>query len=262
MDKVLNYPGAKWSMAKNFIQYIPKHHSYLEPFFGSGAVFFSKEPSRIETINDLDGNVVNLFDCIREDPEHLAAIVAATPYSREMYNRSFDDLVDDRLGKCQRAAAFLTSCWQTHGFRVNKYRPGWKNDVQGRERMYALWSWYKLPESIIAVAERLRQVQIENRPALEVIGRFDSENVFMYLDPPYILDTRNGKQYAFEMSDADHAKLLETICNTSAKVMISGYENSLYEEFLAGWKKVVFPSKSAYGGKRAEVIWMNYDAVA
>lgn len=262
MDKVLNYPGAKWGLAKKIIPYIPKHHSYLEPFFGSGAVFFNKEPSRIETINDLDGNVVNLFDCIREDPEHLAAIVAATPYSREMYNRSFDDLVDDSLGKCQRAAAFLTSCWQTHGFRVNKYRPGWKNDVQGRERMYALWSWYKLPESIIAVAERLRQVQIENRPALEVIGRFDSENVFMYLDPPYILDTRNGKQYAFEMSDADHAKLLETICNTSAKVMISGYENALYEEFLAGWKKVVFPSKSAYGGRRAEVIWMNYDAVA
>ena len=261
MDKVLNYPGAKWGLAKKIIPYIPKHHSYLEPFFGSGAVFFNKEPSRIETINDLDGNVVNLFDCIREDPEHLAAIVAATPYSREMYNRSFDDVVDDSLGKFQRSAAFLTSCWQMYGFRVNRYKPGWKNDVQGRERMYALWSWYKLPESIITVAERLRQVQMENRPALEVIGRFDSENVFMYLDPPYVLNTRNGKQYAFEMSDADHAKLLEAICNTSAKVMISGYENALYEEFLAGWKKVVFPSKSAYGGKRAEVIWMNYDAV-
>ena len=126
--------------------------------------------------------------------------------------------------------------------------------------MYSLWSWYKLPESIIAVAERLRQAQIENRPALEVIRRFDNENVFMYLDPPYILDTRNGKQYAFEMSDADHANLLEAICKTSAKVMISGYENALYEEFLVRWKKVVFPSKSAYGGKRAEVIWMNYDA--
>lgn len=259
MDKVLNYPGAKWSLAKKFIPYIPKHHSYLEPFFGSGAVFFSKEPSRIETINDLDSNVTNLFDCIREDPEHLAAIVAATPYSREMYDRSFDAVKDDSLDKCQRAAAFLTLCWQTHGFRVNQYRPGWKNDVQGRERMYALWDWYKLPESIITVAERLRQVQIENRPALEVIRRFDRENVFMYLDPPYVLETRHGKQYAFEMSDADHAKLLEAIYGTRAKVMISGYENALYEEYLAGWRKVVFPSKTAYGAKRIEAIWMNYD---
>ena len=71
MVKVLNYPGAKWGLAKNFIRYIPKHHSYLEPFFGSGAVFFSKEPSRIETINDLDSNVINLFDCIRTEPERL-----------------------------------------------------------------------------------------------------------------------------------------------------------------------------------------------
>lgn len=258
MDKVLNYPGAKWSLAKNFIQYIPKHHSYLEPFFGSGAVFFSKEPSRIETINDLDSNVVNLFDCIRREPERLAATVMATPYSREMYDRTFNALMDDSQDSCQRAADFLVSCWQTHGFRVNKYRVGWKNDVQGRERMYALWSWYNLPEKIIAVAERLRQVQIENRPALEVIGRFNSENVFMYLDPPYVLNTRNGKQYAFEMTDADHAKLLETICSTRAKVMISGYENVLYEEFLAGWKKVTFPSKTAYGAKRVEAIWMNY----
>ena len=124
--------------------------------------------------------------------------------------------------------------------------------------MYALWSWYNLPEKIIAVAERLRQVQIENRPALEVIGRFNSENVFMYLDPPYVLNTRNGKQYAFEMTDADHAKLLEAICSTRAKVMISGYENILYEEYLAEWKKVTFPSKTAYGAKRVEAIWMNY----
>ena len=233
MDKVLNYPGAKWSLAEKIIPYIPDHHSYLEPFFGSGAVFFSKEPSRIETINDLDSNVVNLFDCIRREPERLAATVMATPYSREMYDRTFNALMDDSQDSCQRAADFLVSCWQTHGFRVNKYRVGWKNDVQGR-------------------------VQIENRPALEVIGRFNSENVFMYLDPPYVLNTRNGKQYAFEMTDADHAKLLETICSTRAKVMISGYENVLYEEFLAGWKKVTFPSKTAYGAKRVEAIWMNY----
>ncbi len=260
MDKIIKYPGSKWGLAKEIIPYIPDHHSYLEPYFGSGAVFFKKEPSRIETINDLDGNVTNLFDCIRTEPERLAAIVMATPYSREMYDRAFKSLEDGGQDRCQRAAAFLTSCWQSHGFRVNKYKVGWKNDVQGRERMYALWDWYRLPNNIIEVAERLRQVQIENRPALEVIGRFDSENVFMYLDPPYVLDTRNGKQYAFEMSDADHAKLLDVICGTRAKVMISGYENALYEEFLAGWKKVVFPSKSAYGAKRAEAIWMNYDA--
>ena len=157
MDKIIKYPGSKWGLAKEIIPYIPDHHSYLEPYFGSGAVFFKKEPSRIETINDLDGNVTNLFDCIRTEPERLAAIVMETPYSREMYDRAFKSLEDGGQDRCQRAAAFLTSCWQSHGFRVNKYKVGWKNDVQGRERMYALWDWYRLPNNIIEVAERLRQ---------------------------------------------------------------------------------------------------------
>ena len=54
------------------IGHFPKHHSYVEPFFGSGAVFFNKPRSDIETVNDLDSDIVNLFDCIRKDPERLA----------------------------------------------------------------------------------------------------------------------------------------------------------------------------------------------
>ena len=68
-----------------------------------------------------------------------------------------------------KALRFLIQCWQGHGFRTNGSKVGWKNDVQGRERAYALWNWYRLPEWIIDIAERLRMVQIENRPALEVI---------------------------------------------------------------------------------------------
>ena len=69
---VVKYPGSKWGLAKWIISYFPEHHSYLEPFFGSGAVLFNKPRSNIETINDLDGNVVNLFEWIRDDPERLA----------------------------------------------------------------------------------------------------------------------------------------------------------------------------------------------
>lgn len=65
---------------------IPKHHSYIEPYFGSGAVFFAKEPSAIETINDLDDDVINLFNCIRNRPEELASTVYYTPYSRSTYD--------------------------------------------------------------------------------------------------------------------------------------------------------------------------------
>ena len=157
-----------------------------------------------------------------------------------------------------KALKFLIQCWQGHGFRTNGSKVGWKNDVVGRERAYALWNWYRLPEWIIDIADRLRRVQIENRPALEVIKRFDYENVFMYLDPPYLLNTRAGKQYKHEMSDTEHEELLKAIVNSRAKIMISGYESDLYNEYLKKWHKATFNSCAEHGKKRIEVVWMNY----
>ena len=85
MKAILKYPGSKWRIAAEIVKRIPEHHSYLEPYFGSGAVFFNKKPSDIEMINDLDNEVPNLFKCIRDDPGRLAARVTMTPYSRYEY---------------------------------------------------------------------------------------------------------------------------------------------------------------------------------
>lgn len=155
MRQVLKYPGAKWRIAKEIVQLIPEHHSYIEPYFGSGAVFFSKDASPIELINDLDDNVPNLFKCIRDYPDELARIVATTPYARHEYERAFSE-VNTEKNEIKKAADFLTTCWQGHGFRTNGYRVGWKNDVHGRESMYALRNWYNLPAVILETAERLR----------------------------------------------------------------------------------------------------------
>jgi DNA adenine methylase len=76
MKTLLNYPGAKWGMAKQIIAMMPPHRSYLEPFFGSGAVLFNKPPSAIETVNDIDGDVVNFFTVLREQPEELYARIS------------------------------------------------------------------------------------------------------------------------------------------------------------------------------------------
>jgi DNA adenine methylase len=182
-----------------------------------------------------------------------------TPFSREEYDRQFE--ISEGaviIDSYERAAEFLVRCWQGHGFRTNGYKVGWKNDVHGRERMYALWNWYRLPEWIIEITERLRTVQIENRPALEVIKRFNYGNVFMYLDPPYLLGTRTAKQYMYEMTDADHEELLKTILQSRAKIMISGYESEMYNDYLQDWNKQQFRSCSEYGDSRAEIIWMNY----
>lgn len=257
--KVLKYPGSKWNIARQIVEMIPLHHSYVEPYFGSGAVLFNKQPSDIETINDLDSDVTNLFWCIQHDPEHLARLVMTTPFAREEYDKQIVANYDEHNCQYQRAAGFLVKCWQGHGFRTNS-KVGWKNDVQGREKMYALWNWYRLPDWIVEIAERLRKVQIENRPALEVIQRFNYPNVFMYLDPPYPFQVRTGKQYKYEMGEEkEHEELLEIVLQSKAKIMISSYESDLYNEYLKGWTKVKMLSCAEHAGSRIETIYMNYE---
>lgn len=155
MKAVLKYPGSKWSIAQWIIGFFPPHHSYLEPFFGSGAVLYNKPRSHIETVNDLDGNVVNLFEWIRQDPERLAREIYLTPYARQVYNAAFET---EPVDSFERAVNFYIRLNMGYGFRTNGERVGWKNDVQGRERAYASQDWCNLPGKIMQAAERLRGV--------------------------------------------------------------------------------------------------------
>ena len=257
MRSVLRYPGSKWNIASQLVRLIPEHHTYVEPFFGSGAVLFNKQQSDIEMVNDLDSNVVNLFHCIQEDAQNLARMVMTTPFSREIYEVTYRNAYDND-DSYQKALKFLIQCWQGYGFRTDGSKVGWRNDVQGRERAYALWNWYRLPKWIIDIAERLRMVQIENRPALEVLERFNYSNVFMYIDPPYMLHTRARKQYKYEMTDSDHEELLKMLLQSKAKIMLSGYESDMYDDYLAGWEKKQFSSYAEYGKPRTETVWINY----
>lgn len=155
MKAVLKYLGSKWRLARRIDSCFPEHHSYLEPFFGSGAVLFNKPRSNIETVNDIDGNVVNLFRWIRDDPERLAHEIYYTPYSRQEYDIAFAAEPEDSLAK---AVDFYIRLQMGHGFRTNGEKVGWKNDVQGRERAYAAKDWRELPGRILEAAERLRGV--------------------------------------------------------------------------------------------------------
>ena len=259
VNAVLKYPGAKWSLAEWIIEHFPPHHSYLEPFFGSGAVLFNKPRSNIETINDLDGDVVNLFECIRRDPEKLARIVYYTPYSRQEYERTY--FLAMPADPFDHAARFLIRCNQGYGFRTNEIRVGWKNDVQGRERAYNAKHWTELPESIDQVAERLRGVQIEHRPAVEVITRFNAPNVLIYCDPPYVLSSRSGgkRQYKHEMTDEDHVELLTALKAHRGPVLISGYRSGLYDRELSEWYRETTTATDQLSRRHEEVLWMNFE---
>lgn len=258
MKAIAKYPGSKWSLAEWIINFFPKHHSYLEPFFGSGAVLFNKPRSNIETINDLDHNVINLFECIREDPKKLAGMIYMMPYAREVYEKAYEEIPENKF---QAAINFYIRLNQGHGFRTTGERVGWKNDVQGRERSYASRDWCNLPEMIMQAAERLRGVQIENRPAIELIKRFNFDNVLIYCDPPYVLETRHGKQYRHEMSDMEHEELLKVLLLHRGPVLISGYDTELYQDMLSKWERREKISYSQICSPKKEVLWMNFKPV-
>lgn len=258
MNAVFKYPGAKWSLAEWVIGHFPGHHSYLEPFLGSGAVLFTKERSNIETVNDLDGDVVNLFEWIKKDPERLAHAIYWTPYAREVYDRACAAQYTE-TDPFQRAVDFYARLMMGHGFRTNDKKVGWKNDIQGREAAYAATHWCKTPEIIFRAAERLRGVQIENRPAIELIQRFNYPNVLIYADPPYLLGTRHGKQYKCEMTDKDHLDLLDVLNAHRGMVILSGYDNPLYNETLKDWYRDEATAYAQTATKRREVLWMNFE---
>jgi DNA adenine methylase len=177
--RILHYPGSKWSLAEWIISHMPPHTTYLEPFFGSGAVFFNKPPSPLETINDIDGDVVNLFRVIRDRPEELARLVYWTPYSRNEYYASYDM---KEASEIERARRFLVRCWMARGTKTSE-RTGWRHIID-HSGPRPVRQWNILPEKILEVAERLKNVQLEQQPAIELIQRHRREDVLIYCDPP------------------------------------------------------------------------------
>ena len=256
MRALLRYPGSKQRIASWIIEHMHPHHSYLEPYFGGGAILFNKEPSRIETINDLDDDVVNLFRVIREQKEELIEEVVYTPYARAEYDNAFPDNSEE-LTDVDRAKNFLIRSGMGHGFRLCE-KCGWKKDVYGREAAYAVRYWNDLPAAITAVAHRLKMVQIEHKPAVDLIKGFNHDNVLIYADPPYVLSTRTRKQYRHEMTDQDHVELLETLLLHKGYVMLSGYDNDIYNDYLKGWRKISTPARAENSLPRTECLWMNY----
>lgn len=255
LKTIIKYPGSKWRLADWIISHMPEHRSYLEPFFGSGAVFFRKSISQIETINDIDDNIVNVFSCVRNDIERLCYIVANTPFARKEYYNSIKSKDTELF---EKARLFLVRSWQGHGSDF-RYNSGWKNDIAGRDKAYSVKAWNDLPEKMRSIVSRLKQAQIECVPAIDVIKRFNYKNVLIYADPPYLLRTRkNKKRYKHEMTDDEHIELLEVLHQHKGSVLLSGYDNDIYREFFKN-KNWVIAQKMATtekGKSRMETLWI------
>ena len=147
-------------------------------------------------------------------------------------------------------------CWQSFG-SSNIYKNGFKSGQQTNSPNPEK-AWAEMPEVITQAAYRLKGVQIENLPALELISRYDTSDVFMYVDPPYLHGTRKNYLYKHEMEDEEHEQLLEVLLRHPGKIILSGYDNELYNSMLSGWRKESISTQAENGLKRVETIWMNY----
>ncbi|RAW18521.1 DNA adenine methylase [Paenibacillus taichungensis] len=254
VQRILHYPGSKWSMADWIISHMPPHQTYLEPFFGSGAVFFNKQRSFIETINDRSDEVTNLFEIIRKRPEELARVVYWTPYSRSEYYLSYQT-ADDPLEKARR---FLLRTWQAIGAKSSD-RTGWRSNVQADKSPHKLATgqWRDLPGRILQATDRLQDVQIENQDAFRLIERYNRNDVLIYADPPYVLETRSNRIYAHEMTNQDHCNLLEILDNHPGPVLLSGYAHPMYDNRLKHWQRETKQVRAEAGRIRTEVLWIN-----
>lgn len=258
MKAVLHYPGSKKRIASWIIGNMAPHRSYVEPFFGGGAVLFEKPPAAVETVNDIDNMVVNFFRVI-QDPERRKELVQRleyTPYSRSVYEWACGEAETE----VEKALFFTIRSMQSHGFCMDR-KNGWKRDTGSREAAYAVRYWNELPGVIAAMAERLKRVQIESVPALELIKAFNRENVLIYADPPYLPSLRSRTQYPYEMTEGEHIELLQELNQSKAKVLISGYECELYNDLLTGWKKMQILTRAQGGAERTETLWLNYEPV-
>lgn len=262
---VLRWHGGKWALARWVIAHFPPHRVYVEPFGGAASVLLRKPRAYAEIYNDLDGEVVGLFRVLR-DPGQSTRLVEAlqlTPFARAEYEAAFAESGD----AVEQARRLIARSFMGRGSGAVFRRPtGFRANANasGRHNTAAEWAGY--PAALELVIERLRGVLIEQGDALELMRRSDRPDTLHYVDPPYLPETRSPRArrggtlyhaYAHEMTVADHEALLAALGELQGMVVLSGYPAPLYDERLAGWKRVERPALADGARPRVECLWLN-----
>lgn len=260
------YYGAKGRMADTIVGALPPHRVYLEPFFGSGAVLFSKAPATMEIVNDLDGAIVTFFRVLRDRPDALEAACALTPYARQEfldadpYQPGLDDLEVARRFWCRVNQSFAKATGRSTGFAVGTAR----TQSPAATAMSRLGRFARC-------AERLSRVIIENTDAVDLVEKHAvTDDTVVYVDPPYPATSRSdrssrGGDYREEMAaEEDHERLAEALRGTPATVVVSGYRSALYDRLYDGWHRIDVQTTTGSANTRVagrtartESLWIN-----
>lgn len=258
----LRYYGGKWNLAPWIISFFPPHQNYVEPCGGAASVLLQKPRSPLETYNDLDGNVVNFFRVLRDQPDELIRRIRLTPWARAEYELSLQPCDDD----VERARRFFVACWASmQGGHQEKTSKTWarkktflKSDGSGNKN--PALDYMGAAHGLDAIAHRFSSVQIENLSWESVTVDYDSTDTLIYLDPPYVTNTRSsGDVYRLEWCDEDHEIAAQLLRAARGHVVISGYACPLYTDLYErhGWQRHDREAQTNSGGKRTESVWLS-----
>ena len=261
------YCGGKFYQLNWLKRLLPECHHFIEPYCGSAIVTLNREPSKLETINDTNGEIINFFRVLRDYGDKLIEKLENTAFSRQEYVDALE-LVDAPI---ERARRFYVLARQSFGGKIGgKLAEGsWGYTVEALTHgSIPTTRWINPVGRLNLIRDRLRPVQIENRPALDVIKRFDRESTLFYCDPPYVQTTHNVDSYGNnDMTNEDHQQLAEVLHNCKAKVAISGHCCDLYDELYHDWDchekdgnyKRIDNLQGQPKKRRSELLWTNYE---
>jgi DNA adenine methylase len=261
----IRYHGGKFRLAPWVLSFFPPHRCYVEPFGGAASVLLQKKRSYAEVYNDLDGDMVNFFRVLR-DPDLCTRLVdqcVKTPFAREEFEAAYEE-TDDPIERARRLTVRAAMGFGSAG--ATKNVTGFRIDTR-RSYSTAQHVWARYPDHLGVIGSRMGGVLIENRPALEVMAEHDAPDTLHYCDPPYVMSTRDervmrpgARYYKHELSDDQHREFLTAAGKLNGMVIISGYDNPIYDELLAGWEKHTTSSRISSGrgtGLRTESLWLN-----
>lgn len=255
--QILRWYGSKARLAQWIISHFPPHFLYVEPFFGSGAVFFSKPPSASEIVNDMSDGVINFFTVLRDQPDALIRAILLTPYALAEYKACFDEPATGNA--LEDARRFY--CRVEMGFNgIDTHNSGFRRERKGASaRNVSVCSEFNSIAHLYDAARRLKHAQIDHEDAFSLIERYDSPETLFYIDPPYVYRTRGTerKRYEHEMDDTDQRRLADLLRGLKGMVILSGYPSALYDELYADWRCVTHQTTDVAGGQQTECLWIS-----
>ena len=261
MKPPMPYYGGKQRIADRIIATFPDHLHYIEPFAGGLSVLLAKPASKLETVNDLDHQLVTFWRVLRDRPDDLMRACTLTPHSRaelDLCRQPMDGL--DDLEVARRVWSQLVQ-----GRAGRRTRTGWRYYIDRTATGATMATYLRgYVDRMPPAAARLASVQLECMPALDVIERYGrAPEVLLYVDPPYLSSTRRSLQYVHELhTETEHAELAEALNTTAAAVVLSGYRSPLYDRLYADWNTVEIPASTQQSGRdarRTEVLWCNFE---